>query len=304
MLKATSKYQDTLLFALCSLIWGTTWLVIKFQISATTPIVGVFYRFLLASIVMFALNAQFLKKSIRFPLKTHFQFFLQGLFNFSINYILTYMAEEKINSALVALTFTTLIYFNLLGMKIWFKKPISKNVFFGGSIGAIGIFLLFWKEIIHFNLHSTSIFGIFIGLIATMFASSGNMIAFINHQQKIPVIVFNAYGMLYGSLASFIFGILFHQNFALPTSSSFLFSLLYLALFGSVIAFWAYQTLVGTIGADKAAYSSIIAPMIAVIVSAVFEKTQITFIIFLGIIFCLIGNFMALKKDPLFKARK
>jgi drug/metabolite transporter (DMT)-like permease len=289
--------KNTFLFSLCSLIWGTTWLVIKFQINSTSPVVGVFYRFALASLMMFLFNHLVTKKSIIYPAKNHLYFFLQGIFNFSINYILTYMAEEKMNSGLVALTFTSLIYFNMIGLRLWFKKPISKNIFWGGFLGALGIVLLFWKEIHSFKAGEGPILGVLLGLIATFFASNGNMFALKNHQLKIPVVIFNSYGMLYGALFSLMIGLFRHENFTLPTTPSFLFSLFYLALFGTVIAFWAYQTLVGSIGADRAAYSSIISPMLAVVVSNFFEKVPFTPYLMAGILFCLLGNLLSLKKE-------
>lgn len=291
------KSQNFFLFALCSLIWGTTWLVIKFQIESTSAIVGVFYRFLLAGVLMFVFNAVITKKKMRYPLANHLFFFLQGLFNFCLNYILTYMAEERINSGLVALTFTTLIYFNMLGLKVWYKKHISKNVFAGGLLGALGIICLFWKEIAGLTAESKAFTGIMIGIIATFFASCGNMFAYKNHREKIPVVVFNSYGMLYGSLCSLLIGLIAGENFTYPMSAKFTFSLLYLVVFGTMIAFWAYQTLVGTIGADRAAYSSIVSPTIAVALSAVFENVQITGMFLAGMGFCLAGNYLSLKKD-------
>ncbi len=291
------KSHNFFLFALCSLIWGTTWLVIKFQIESTSAIVGVFYRFLLAGVLMFVFNAVITKKKMRYPLANHLFFFLQGLFNFCLNYILTYMAEERINSGLVALTFTTLIYFNMMGLKVWYKKQISKNVFAGGLLGALGIICLFWKEIAGLNSDSLALTGILIGIVATFFASCGNMFAYKNHREKIPVVVFNSYGMLYGSICSLLFGLIAGENFTYPMSAKFTFSLLYLVVFGTMIAFWAYQTLVGTIGADRAAYSSIVSPTIAVALSAVFENVQITGIFLAGMGFCLAGNYLSLKKD-------
>lgn len=291
------KSRNTLLFIICSLIWGTTWLVIKFQIDSTSAVVGVFYRFLLAAILMFLFNHLITKKPLAYPLKNHVFFLLQGIFNFSLNYILTYMAEEKLSSGLVALTFTSLVYFNMIGMRIWFNKPISKNVFWGGLMGAFGITLLFWKEFTSLQVGSGAIAGVLTGIVATFFASTGNMFAYKNHTFKIPVVIFNSYSMLYGAIFSLMIGLIRQENFALPTTLSFLTSLLYLSIFGTVIAFWAYQTLVGTIGADRAAYSSIIAPMIAVLVSSVFENIAFTPYIFGGIIFCLLGNLISLKKD-------
>lgn len=291
------KYKNVILFIICSLIWGTTWLVIKFQIDSTSAIVGVFYRFFLAAILMFAFNFLVTKKNIVYPLKNHIYFALQGIFNFSINYILTYIAESKMSSGLVALTFTTLVYFNMIGLRLWFKKLISRNVFVGGIFGATGIALLFWKDLTMFNPDSKIIVGVIIGIIATFFASTGNMFAFKNHQFKIPVIIFNSYGMFYGAICTLMIGLYRHENFSFPTTPSFIISLLYLTVFGTVIAFWAYQTLVGTIGADRAAYTSIIAPVIAVFVSSVYENVQFTPLLIIGILFCIIGNIISLKKD-------
>jgi len=290
------KSKDYLLFAICSLIWGTTWLVIKFQINSTTPVVGVFYRFLIAAVFMLLFNHFITKKSLRYPLKNHLFFFLQGIFNFSINYILTYFAEQKMSSGLVALTFTTLVYFNMAGLALWFKRPVSKNIFWGGLLGAIGITLLFWKEILIFNSGKGPLLGIFIGIFATFCASTGNMFAYKNHLLKIPVVIFNSFGMLYGALFSLMIGLIRHENFTIPMNYSFFLSLLYLALFGTVIAFWAYQTLLGSIGADRAAYTSVISPMIAVIVSAYFENINLTPLIGAGIILCILGNIISLKR--------
>lgn len=290
------NYKNYLLFTTCSLIWGTTWFVIKFQLESTSPIVGVFYRFLVAAILMFIFNFFISKKNIYYPLKNHLFFFLQGIFNFSINYILTYVAEQRLSSGLVALTFTSLVYFNMIGLRIWFKKPISKNVFWGGFVGAFGIALLFLKEILNFNLHTGPITGILIGIIATFFGSTGNMFAYKNHLSKVPVTVYNTYSMLYGALFSLMIGLLQHENFIVSPNSNFIFSLFYLSIFGSVIGFWAYQTLAGNIGADKAAYSSIIAPMMAIIISSIYEDIHFTPLIISGIIFCLLGNVISLKK--------
>lgn len=287
--------RNILLFSICSLIWGTTWFVIKFQIDSTSPIVGVFYRYVVAASMMFAINIVFIKKSLRYPWANHRFFILQGLFNFCLNYILTYVSEKYINSGLVALTFTVLIYFNMMGMKFIFNKKISKNVIYGSVLGFLGITLLFWREISNFSADKLTVYGIAIGIIATFCASIGNMFAYQNHRLKVPVMTFNAYGMLYGAIFSLIIGLLNKESFAFPTSSSFLFSLGYLSLFGTVIAFWAYQTLVGSIGAERAAYTSIISPVIAMGISIVFENITFTPQLALGMILCFAGNLLALK---------
>lgn len=290
--------RNALLFTVCSLIWGTTWFAIKFQVDSTSAIVGVFYRFLIAAIMMFLINIIFIKKTLNFPWANHRFFILQGLFNFCLNYILTYAAEQSISSGLVAVTFSTLIYFNMLGMRVIYKKEISKNVVHGAVLGFLGMVCLFWKEIANFNADSATIVGIIIGIVATFFASIGNMFAYKNHMLKIPVMTFNAWGMLYGAAFSLIFGLIMRENFTFPTTTPFILSLGYLSLFGTVIAFWAYQTLVGTIGADRAAYTSIINPVIAMLISSFFENIVFTPQLFLGILLCFAGNLIALRKKP------
>lgn len=289
--------RNLFLFLLCSIIWGTTWLVIKFQIDSVTPIVGVFFRFLLATILMMGINLIFIRKNFVFPLRNHFFFILHGLFNFCLNYILTYISEKYVSSGMVAVTFTLLIYFNMVLLHLIFKIRISKNVFTGALLGLVGIICLFYGEVVNTEASGRGLLGIIIGIVATFCASLGNMVAFYNHRQKIPVMTFNAYGMFYGTILSFIIGLLMGETFTLPHSFSFTSSLLYLSFFGTVIAFWAYQTLVGEMGADRAAYTSILSPMIAVIVSVLFESLAITPLFILGILFCLSGNFVALRKE-------
>lgn len=289
--------RNMFLFSICSLIWGTTWFAIKFQVDSTSAIVGVFYRFLIAAIIMFLINVIFIKKNLKFPWENHKFFILQGLFNFCLNYILTYISEKSISSGLVAVTFSTLIYFNMFGMRIFYKKEITKNIIYGAILGFMGMILLFWKEIANFNADQVTIIGIIIGIVATLFASIGNMFAYRNHQLKIPVMTFNAYGMLYGAGFSLILGLFMGESFVFPTTPSFLLSLGYLSLFGTVIAFYAYQTLVGTIGADRAAYTSIINPVIAMLISSVFENIVFTPQLFIGILLCFAGNVVALRKN-------
>lgn len=288
--------RNMFLFSICSLIWGTTWFAIKFQVDSTSPIVGVFYRFLIAAVIMFFINIVFIKKNLKFPWENHKFFILQGLFNFCLNYILTYVSEKSISSGLVAITFSTLIYFNMFGMKIFYKKDISKNIIYGAILGFLGMIFLFWKELANFNADQATIVGIIIGIVATFCASIGNMFAYRNHQFKIPVMTFNAYGMLYGAAFSLILGLFMGESFYFPTTPSFLLSLGYLSLFGTVIAFYAYQTLVGTIGADRAAYTSIINPVIAMLISIVYENVMFTPYLFIGMVLCFAGNLIALRK--------
>lgn len=215
---------------------------------------------------------------------------------FSVNYMLTYIAEGMISSAMVAVTFTLLLYYNILGTWILFKTPIKKNVIIGSLTGGLGIFLIFLHEILNFVPGSKTIWGLVIGAVATIFASIGNLISYVHRKEMIPVMSSNAYGMLYGSCFTLIVALLFQESFATDWTPKYIASLLYLAVFGSVIAFGAYLSLVSRIGAERAAYISVLNPVLALILSSFFENFQWTWEVALGIALCLAGNILTLQK--------
>ncbi len=282
------------LYILCTLIWGSTWFVIKFQIDSTSPVASVFYRFTFA--FLFILIIAILRKApLKQPLKNHRFFILQGMFLFSLNYVLTYFAEQYTNSGLIAVSSTTLVYFNMLGMSLFFKKPISKNVKIGGLLGGFGILLIFSQDLFNLKEQWLAITGLGINILATFSSSLGNMVSQKNHQNKIPVLVSTTYGMLYGSIITLVIGLTLGQSFYFPTTQTYLLSLGYLSLFGSVITFLSYLTLLGKVGAERAAYMSIITPVIALVISSAFEGLTWHPSMVVGIIFCLIGNVFALR---------
>ncbi len=288
--------SNLLLFLTCAGIWGSTWLVIKYQISDTDPIISVFFRFSISTLILFAF-AHMTKRPLRYSRKSHLNFFFQGACNFSINYIITYMAELYAPSAIVAMAFTLLVAYNILGMKIFYKKSISKTVYIGTAFGVLGILFIFGHELTTLGDRNSSFKGLGLGLLATFFASAGNLFSYKNHLHRIPVTIANAWGMFYGTVVTLIIAIVLNRPFHIPLSSAYWLSLLYLSLFGTVVAFGAYLTLMGRIGADRAGYTSILSPVIAIILSALFEDLKISIYIALGLMFCLLGVFITLQNS-------
>lgn len=215
---------------------------------------------------------------------------------FSVNYMLTYIAEGMISSGMVAVTFTLLLYYNILGTRILFKTPLTLNIVVGSITGGLGILLIFFHEIVNFVPGSLSLWGLLIGAVATIFASMGNLISYVHRKEMIPVMSSNAFGMLYGSCFTLIIALIFQQSFATDWTSKYVLSLLYLSVFGSVIAFGAYLSLVGRIGAEKAAYISVINPVLALILSSFFENFTWTWEVAAGIALCLAGNIITLQR--------
>ena len=215
---------------------------------------------------------------------------------FSLNYMLTYKAEELVSSGLVAVTFTFLLYFNILGTRLLFKTPVARNVLIGAGVGALGIGLIFLREILNFDSESKTIVGLVFGTVATLFASCGNLMSYKHRENKVPIMASNAYGMLYGSLFTLSLALFLRETFQVQWTTKFILSLVYLSIFGSVIAFGAYLSLIGRIGAEKAAYTSVINPIIALILSSFFESFRWSLPVTIGIIFCLLGNIITLWK--------
>lgn len=226
--------------------------------------------------------------------KQHLLFAAQGVFMFSVNYMLTYLAETMISSGLMALSFTVLLYYNIFGMRIFFKKPITWRVIAGSIMGGVGLGFIFMPEIVNFDPSSKTLLGLGIGFLATLFASMGNMVAQKSYQEKIPVVVTNTWGMFYGSIFTLFVGLCLQHSFAIPMTTKFLLSLAYLSLFGTVIAFGAYLSLAGRIGAEKAAYTGVISPIIALTLSSLFENFEWTPTIIIGVLLCIFGNVFTL----------
>jgi drug/metabolite transporter (DMT)-like permease len=287
--------NNLFLFIIPCLIWGSTWLVIKFQLGVVDPMVSVFYRFLLAGILLLA-YCKIKGLNLKFSIRQHMFMFLLGSLLFSINYWLVYIAELSLASGLVAVVFSSLIFLNTFNGAIFLKSKIRKNVLFSAVIGFIGIALIFRDEIFSFHFSNIESIALLLAVISSLAASLGNITSAYNQRSGLPVIQTNAFGMIYGSLLMMVIAIATGQQFNFDFSFAYISSLLYLSVFGSIIAFASYLTLIGKIGADKTAYITLVVPVIALALSTVFEGYQWTAIAFLGLTLILAGNTLVLAK--------
>lgn len=285
------------LYFLCATVWGSTWFAIKYQIDHASPLLGVLYRFALSAAVLLTF-CYFTQRKFQFSRKVHLLLAGQGFFMFCLNYILTYLAETMASSGMIALTFTGMIYFNMLGMIFFFKQKIKLHVILGSLLGLAGMFLLFYNDLFFGETNPESATGIAIGLIGAASASAGNMFALKAQQERVPILQGNGIGMFYGFLATLLITIFSGENLVLKAAPpwTFWFSLVYLSVLGTVIAFAAYIKLVKEIGAEKAAYTSIVSTVIALIISSFFESLEWTIPMAMGVALCLVGNYLVLSK--------
>jgi drug/metabolite transporter (DMT)-like permease len=291
------------LYLITVLIWGSTWLAIKFQLGVVSPELSIAYRFGLAASILLIFSVV-RRLNLRFDLKTHGFFALQGLLLFSFNYVLVYLAEGYLTSGLVAIVFSLIIIMNVIFGAIFLHNPIRLRVVIGGIVGLLGLSLVFLPELTSFDLSSEIALGIILAVIATVSASLGNVVSARNQRHKFPVVQTNAFGMLYGAGIMFLFAIFRGTQLEFDLSIGYVASLIYLAVFGSVIAFGSYLTLLGRIGLDRAAYVTILFPIIALLLSTFFEDLQWGIPQLFGVGLVLLGNAIVLNKSIRFKLPK
>jgi drug/metabolite transporter (DMT)-like permease len=282
------------LFAIASLIWGSTWLAITFQLGSVAPEASVVYRFALAAVLLAAWCAA-TGRSLRFSRRQHVWLAAQGTLLFGFNYLGVYWSEQYVASGLVAVLFSLIVFFNLVGARLIFAAPISRRTLLAAVLGVAGVVLMFWHEL------STSAGdaarGIAFALGATLIASAGNMIAVRNQRHGFPVLPSVAWGMAYGAGVIALVAFAEGTPWAFDADPRYVASLLYLALFGSVIAFGAYLTLLGKIGPARAGYVGVAVPMVALAFSTVFEHYAWTASALVGAALCVAGNALVLMRE-------
>lgn len=283
------------LYALVVLFWGTSWLGITFQLGAVAPEVSVAYRFVLASAILMAW-CRWRRLPMRFGLRAHGQMALMGIFLFGLNYIGFYLAIGHIASGLAAVAFSTIVIMNILLGALFLRSPIRPRVVAGAVIGLAGITLVFWNDVSAFGALGAGLIGFAWSMMATLFASVGNIISAASQRQGLPVIQANAYSMCYGGLLTLAIVAVRGVPLQFEWTVSYVGSLLYLAIFASVLGFTFYLTLLGRIGADRAAYATVLFPIVALTLSTVFEGYEWTMLSLIGVVVVLVGNLLVLSR--------
>lgn len=288
--------SNSFLYLITVLIWGSTWIAINYQLGEVTPEASVSYRFLLAAFILFSF-AKIKRLPMQFPLKQHGLFAAFGICLFGMNYLLLYNAQQHINSALACIAFSTLMLMNIINAKMFFNTQITKQVYVGGAFGLFGIVTLFWPQITDIELGAATILGLGLCLLGTFSASMGNMLSIKNQKNHIPIVQANAWGMLYGAIFTALAVIVQGKQFTFTFEPAYLISLVYLSLFGSVIAFGCYLSLMTSIGSHKTSYANIIFPAIAVLISTLFEGFAWSEYTVIGLSLVLLGNIIVLTKS-------
>ncbi len=287
--------QVALLYASIVLIWGSTWIAITFQIGVVAEEVSVAYRFALGSLSLF-IYAALSGRRVYIPWNSYGYVMLMGAFMFSISYIFVYHGTAYITSGLVAVIFSLIVVTNAFFERVFFKKALEGRLMLASLLGVIGIAAIFWPEISNFDLQDQALVGVMFVVVSVLLSSLGNMTAIINTNRDLPVVAVNAHAMAWGALLSTVVAILFGRPFNFSIELEYMFSLAYLAIFGSAIAFGFYLALLRKIGAARASYSSVLFPLVALLISTFFEDYQWSTMAIIGIAFIVAGNWLALTR--------
>lgn len=287
------RVPTALIYAIVVLIWGTTWYAIKFQLGVVAPEISLVYRFGLAAVIVF-IYARVTGATLRLAWRDHRFVALQGLTLFCLNYWLTYLSTQYLTSGLVAVLFTAIIFLNLVNARIFFGTPVEGRVLLAAAAGMVGVGLLFLPELRAAIGNHVVINGALLALGGTYLASLGNMAATRNAGQGISVVTANAYGMAYGTLGLAVIAFLRGTPVAFEQSWSYVLSLLYLSLAGTSLAFGLYLLLMRRIGPPRAAYTSVLFPVVALAVSTAFEGYRWSLPAIIGLAVLVAGNALAL----------
>ncbi len=282
------------LYLVTVLVWGSTWIAIEFQLGTVAPEVSIFYRYLLAAGLLFSW-CRYRGLNLRFDIRAHVDFLMLGVLLFSLNYITAYYAQLHITSALNAIAFSMMVWMNIFNARIFFGTRAGLRVIGGSVVGVIGIAVLFLPQIEQFSFSDMTLYGAGLAVLGAYLASLGNMVSQASQKNGLPIIQSNAWGMLYGSILTAAIAILQGKTFAFDSSPEYVISLLYLTVFGSIIGFGSYLTLLGRIGAHKAGYAMVMFPMVALLISVLFEGLELNKSIVAGMTLVLAGNIFILR---------
>ncbi|MBU4683523.1 DMT family transporter [Cedecea davisae] len=287
--------MNALLYILVVVIWGTTWIAIYMQQGVVSVPVSIFWRFAVAAVVMLV-TLLALGRLKRIALKDHLFCVLQGACVFGFNFFCFYHAAAYISSGLESVIFSMAVLFNAFNNMLFFRKKPSPRVLPAAALGIAGIIALFWHDLVATQLAPSLLIGIGLSALGTFGFSLGNMISARHQSRGLETLSTNTYAMFYGTAIMGLVALASGESFMPDFSARYIGSLLYLAIFGSVIAFGAYFTLVGRIGASQAAYSTLLFPLVALSLSTVYEGYVWHANAVLGLVMILVGNLVMFAK--------
>jgi drug/metabolite transporter (DMT)-like permease len=282
-------------FMIVSLIWGSTWFVIRDQLGIVPAGWSVTYRFAVAAIGMFFLTA-ITRQSLKIDRSMVLWTMLLGLMQFSLNFNFVYAAEHHITSGLVAVVFALLIVPNAILAKWWLGREIGGAFIFGSAIATVGVAFLMTQEYRAAPVGGDEVLvGLGLTLCGVLCASISNVLQVVPQVARFPTMTILSYSMLWGTLANALFAYTLSGPPVIDPRPAYLGGVLYLGIIGSVVTFPLYFGLIRNIGPGKAAYTSVLIPVIAMMISTLFEEYSWSLFAVAGAALAIIGLVVAMQ---------
>ncbi len=283
-------------FFACVLIWGSTWIAIKYQIGDVPTEWSVTYRFFLAALVLAMITIyQKIRPSV--SLKQHVLLIGYGFFQFCLNFQFVYEAEKTVPSGLMAILFALMVISNPILARMIFGTRISAATWIGGVLGVIGVMFMFESQIKSFSWQDAGLRGLLFGVAGVLSASIGNIFIAAPELKKLPSMTTNLWAMAYGASMSAIFASINAGPPRFSFEPLYLGGLLFMVIFGSVLAFNFYVNIVRARGLTFAAYAGVLIPIVALTWSWAINEFEWSYFTFIGIILALAGLLIALRRQ-------
>lgn len=270
----THSFKDPkvlLPFLLITLIWSSTWIVIKDQLGAVPPVWSVTYRFIISGAAML-LIAALMGQGVRLGRGGAILALMLGTMQFVVNYNFVYAAELYITSGLAAVVFALLVIPNSILAWLFFGQRVSGRFVAGSAIAMAGVALLFVQEVRSAGTSTGDVLkGLGFVLVAVLGASGSNVMQIMPAVRGRPIAPMLGWAMIFGALLDGSFGWVFVGPPVLEARAGYWIGLLYLGLVASSLAFWLYYEIIRKVGPARAAYSSVLIPIIAMLISTVAE---------------------------------
>jgi drug/metabolite transporter (DMT)-like permease len=282
-------------FLLVTLIWSSTWIVIKDQLGAVPPTWSVTYRFIVAAAAMFAWAAAS-GATLRIGRRGHLLAALFGIPQFCLNFNFVYAAEHHVTSGLVATVFALLMVPNSALAWLFLKQKVTWSFVAGSAIACVGVALLFVQEMRTSPASSDAVLlGIGLTLLGVFSASAANILQASRFGTAMPLASLLAWGMVYGIAANALLAWAAAGPPVIEARPAYWIGLIYLGLFASALAFPLYFAVMRRVGPGKAAYSSVLVPILAMAISTLFEGYRWSTLALAGGALALVGLVIALR---------
>ena len=295
MAEPTAKGGILVPFALVTLIWSSTWIVIRDQIGSVPPSWSVCYRFALAGVAM-AIFCRMRGVSLRIGGAAVAFAAVLGTAQFVLNFNFVYRAELTLTSGVVAVIYAMLLIPNSILAFLIFRQPVSRAFIAGSVVATTGIILMLTHEYHAADIAPGNVLaGVGFALAGLLSASAANVMQGMDIARRLPMIAVLAWAMLIGAAVDAAYALATVGPPVAEWRTGYWLGVAWLGLVGSVITFPLYFRLIQRMGAGRAAYTSVLIPVIAMLISTLLEGYRWTGLAAGGAMLAVAGMAIALR---------